>query len=288
MVAAVSACAALPSPPTPRPRHVSTPDEVLFFYREHFLERVYLQHGVGWRGEAAGNQEGSVGLAQRLPACRPCIHAAASMQARLSVPAPPWLARHCVAWQVEVRPGDTVLDVGANIGMFAMAVAEVRPGVGVEAIREGPEGGRSHRGLQRLVRAGGGHASAGHVHASGPEGLLAASDGIAEGGPPGSFCAAPSIKRVLASRCLQSSACTPAHPCFFYPPHAAPGLRPVRACRLPGAHTGSSSGVPRERGAPCGVVQGAERGGGADRGPGGGSGRRQLCGGGVYGLCGVS
>lgn len=27
-------------------RHVSTPDEVLFFYQEHFVDRVYLRHGV--------------------------------------------------------------------------------------------------------------------------------------------------------------------------------------------------------------------------------------------------
>ena len=28
--------------------------------------------------------------------------------------------------QVELRPGDTVIDVGANIGLFALAAAEVR------------------------------------------------------------------------------------------------------------------------------------------------------------------
>ena len=33
--------------PPSRCSHVSTADEALFFYQEHFVDRVYLQHGVG-------------------------------------------------------------------------------------------------------------------------------------------------------------------------------------------------------------------------------------------------
>eukprot|EP00878_Enallax_costatus_P042569 GHUV01049971.1.p1 GENE.GHUV01049971.1~~GHUV01049971.1.p1 ORF type:complete len:147 (+),score=19.97 GHUV01049971.1:461-901(+) len=59
-------------PNGPQIRHTSSSAEVEFLYREHYQQRVYLQH------------------------------------------------------QVSLQPGATVLDVGANIGLFAMSAAEVR------------------------------------------------------------------------------------------------------------------------------------------------------------------
>jgi len=38
-----------PPPPTQN-RHASTPDEALFFYQEHYVDRVYLRNGVRGRG----------------------------------------------------------------------------------------------------------------------------------------------------------------------------------------------------------------------------------------------
>ena len=58
--------------------------------------------------------------------CTTFLATSLSMHQPLSLsPTPPCCLPCCPLHQVSIRPGDTVVDVGANIGLFSMLAAEV-------------------------------------------------------------------------------------------------------------------------------------------------------------------
>jgi hypothetical protein len=85
---------------------------VSFLYREIYEQRAYTQHGVS-RSGGPGRATGGQARRQR-------------RQGGLSAAARAGKGRGAARAQVAIRAGDTVLDVGANIGLFSRFAAQVR------------------------------------------------------------------------------------------------------------------------------------------------------------------
>jgi hypothetical protein len=140
-------------------------EEILMVYREHFEEKQYLQHGVRARACACRRRRRARRAVQaRRPRPGPrrgrplagpggaagcgraaCHFTGARARAgRRSPRDPPALllpsSRQPPATQIELREGDTIVDVGAHVGLFSIFTARaVGPSGRVLAVEPAPD-----------------------------------------------------------------------------------------------------------------------------------------------------